>query len=265
MDPTTDLPSLLEDLEANIDDLTTTLTPLLPPTTISTTASTLPLLSKAKLHTLAAYAIESLLFSALLTSGADAKSHAVFPELARLKGYFAKIKGVEEQLLREAERETRSRVDVGAAQRFIRHGLSGNERFDEMRRERERGERERAVERARGVVNRTFEDEEGEETPRKRGRVDDDEEDEEDVEGDAHEEAASAVLPRKKRGRPSKKDRAATTAAAAEANDTPTRATRSSAAPKTRSEAFDALASGSPAKAQGKAKGKAKGKGGKGK
>ncbi|KAJ4332326.1 hypothetical protein N0V87_008501, partial [Didymella glomerata] len=61
---------------------------------------------------------------------------------------------------------------------------------------------------------------------------------------------------KKKRGRPSKKDKAAE---ATPQKDTPTRATRSSA-PKTRSEAFQALASESPAASKPKAKGKGKGK-----
>ncbi|KAF2797734.1 hypothetical protein K505DRAFT_322346 [Melanomma pulvis-pyrius CBS 109.77] len=137
MDITTDLPAQIEDLEANIDELDAALAPLLHKP-LPTTASTLPLLDKAKLHILSAYAIESLLFSSLLTAGQDAKSHAVFEELVRLKSYFRKIAAA------EAEPEPKARIDKEAAARFIKHGLSGNDRYDRERKERkERAEREK--------------------------------------------------------------------------------------------------------------------------
>jgi exosome complex protein LRP1 len=300
MDPQIDLPDLVEDLEVNIDELTTTLAPLLPPSTLSKTASSLPLLEKSKLHVLAAYAIESVLFSTLQASGADAKSHAIFAELARLKSYFSKIKDAEDHFKNLAEKEGRARLDVGAAQRFIKHGLSGNERYDEMRKERVAREKERALEKARALTTRKFDEEsegtkkrgagevEGEEgTPNKKRKeeiAEDEEEEEEEEAEEAEQEEADTSIPapkqrgrskkpqsatdeaeplttdlsietpqpaKKKRGRPSKKDKAA--------EATPTRATRSSA-PKTRSEAFQALASESPAASKPKAKGKGKGK-----
>ena len=333
MDPQTDLPDLVEDLEVNIDELASTLSPLLPPHTLSSSATSLPLLEKSKLHVLAAYAIESILFSTLQASGADAKSHAIFAELARLKTYFAKIKHAEEHFTRLAEKENRARLDVGAAQRFIKHGLSGNERYDEMRKERMAKEKERALEKARALTNKKFGDdeetpkkkrgaedvedgEEGEGTPAKKtkvaeGAVQDEDADEEvdapatapskkkerkakqasgvaDAVAEEQEDTGlsqpsasdeglvpasadttsvdTATPAKKKRGRPSKKDKAAAEAATPQKTDTPTRATRSSA-PKTRSEAFQALASGSPAseppsasKAKGKGKSKSKGK-----
>lgn len=317
MDPQTDLPDLVEDLEVNIDELTETLAPLLPPNTLSKTATSLPLLEKSKLYVLAAYAIESTLFSTLQASGADAKSHAIFTELARLKAYFGKIKDAEDHFTNLAAKENRARLDVGAAQRFIKHGLAGNERYDEMRKERMAREKERALEKARALTNKKFGDDEatpkkrsagGEEeegTPNKKARVDEsaaeegyaqeEEKEEEAVDtpaaapkkrgrkgkkteveveeaqeqpeaegtADAAEEAEAMELDtpapaKKKRGRPSKKDKAA--AEATPQKDTPTRATRSSA-PKTRSEAFQALASGSPASAtKTKAMGKGRGK-----
>lgn len=322
MDPQTDLPDLVEDLEVNIDELTATLGPLLPPNTLTKTALPLPLLEKSKLFVLAAYAIESTLFSTLQASGADARSHPIFNELARLKGYFSKIKDAEEFHKRAAEKEGRARLDVGAAQRFIKHGLSGNEKYDEMRKERTQKEKERALEKARKMTNRKFEggDEESvagegsrkrsvenddEETPNKKPRAasEEDEDEEkvdtpapapaskkrgrkgkkaevevEDTVGDAAADDTAAndaeteamdvdhvvdldvetpQPAKKKRGRPSKKDKAATEATPSK--DTPTRATRSSA-PKTRSEAFQELASGSPAGAIKRGKGKGKGK-----
>lgn len=132
MDPATDLPDLLEDLEVNIDELEALLNPLLSKP-LSTTASTLPLLDKAKLHILTTYAIESLLFSSLLVSGTNAKEHAIFGELSRLRSYFGKIQAAE-----EGGQGKRVGVDKEAAARFIRHGLAGNDRFDRERRERER-------------------------------------------------------------------------------------------------------------------------------
>lgn len=277
MDPQTDLPDLVEDLEVNIDELLSTLTPLLPPHSLSKTSQSLPLLEKAKLHTLLAYAIESTLFSALQLSGADAKAHPLFTELGRLKGYFAKIKDAEEFLKKQEEKDARARLDVGAAQRFIKHGLAGNERYDALRKERVEGEKARALEKARKLTNKKFEEEtpkkraaEDDDTPAKKVRVEDSESEGEDEEGEiAHEEDdeeetmdLDAPAPaKKKRGRPSKKDKAGAAAAGATPQkDTPTRATRSTA-PKTRSEAFQALASGSPAAAKGKGKGKGRGKG----
>ncbi|KAF1934426.1 uncharacterized protein M421DRAFT_120793 [Didymella exigua CBS 183.55] len=168
MDPQIDLPDLVEDLQVNIDELRSTLSPLLPPHTLAKTSGSLPVLEKAKLYVLFAYAIESLLFSTLQASGIDAKAHAIFPELARLKTYFGKIKAAEDFLADRAQKDARARLDVGAAQRFIRHGLGGNERYDEMRRARMAGEKERALLKARELVNRTFSDGEGDAT-KKRG------------------------------------------------------------------------------------------------
>jgi exosome complex protein LRP1 len=132
MDPVSDLPDRIEDFEVNIDELEALLSPLLTKP-LATTASTLPLLDKAKLHILTTYAIESLLFSSLLVSGVNAKEHPIFNELSRLRSYFKKIKDVEEGLV-----GPKARVDKEAAARFIKHGLSGNDRFDKERRERER-------------------------------------------------------------------------------------------------------------------------------
>jgi exosome complex protein LRP1 len=158
MDPQTDLPDLVEDLEVNIDELTTILAPLLT-TQLSTTASSLPLLDKAKLYVLAAYSIESLLYSSLQASGTNARDHAVFKELARLKAYFGKIKSIEDKL------------DVGAAARFIKHGLAGNDKYDLERAERQAKERARAHLKAR-LVNKKFNDEGEEAVPKKRDIAD---------------------------------------------------------------------------------------------
>ncbi|KAF1958628.1 hypothetical protein CC80DRAFT_468214, partial [Byssothecium circinans] len=139
MDPQIDLPDLTEDLEANIDDLETALQPLLS-TPLHTTTSTLPLLDKAKAQVLTAYAIESLLFSALQASGIPAKDHAIFAELARLKTYFAKIKTIG-----ATYEQPKTRLDVGAAARFIKAGLAGNDKLDEERLRQQMKERAKAA------------------------------------------------------------------------------------------------------------------------
>lgn len=59
-----DLLPLVEELGDNIDDLETALGPILQ-SSLSETASKLPLLEKAKLQVLVTYAIESILFCKL--------------------------------------------------------------------------------------------------------------------------------------------------------------------------------------------------------
>jgi exosome complex protein LRP1 len=283
MDPQTDLPDLVEDLEVNIDELTSTLSPLLS-TPLSTTATSLPLLDKAKLYVLAAYAIESLLFSTLQASGVDAKSHALFAELARLRTYFAKIKDIEERAPGGAW-EGRARVDKDAAARFIKHGLSGNERYDRERAERTAREKARAAEKARALVNRKFEEEsEGDAatttmktTPKKRGVDDDDEESNNDVDDDAADttpaakklrtapdgEAEGAALPKRTKGRSSGGNKGAGETPATDAGDAPTpaRSTRSAKALQVGgAEASPASAAAPKSKSKSKSKGKGKGK-----
>lgn len=67
MDPTaTDILSLLDQLDDEIDDLEDSLAPVLE-AGISDTVSKLPLLDKAKLYVLVTYAVESILFCKLLS------------------------------------------------------------------------------------------------------------------------------------------------------------------------------------------------------
>ncbi|KAF2674604.1 hypothetical protein BT63DRAFT_15455 [Microthyrium microscopicum] len=115
---TSTVQTALTTLTSDIDALTTALQPLLSEPTNSL-ASPLPLLDKAKLYTTSTYAIESLLFSALRLSGADAKAHPVFAELARVKAYFDKVKEAEHP-------EMKPRIDKEAAGRFVKAGLAGN-------------------------------------------------------------------------------------------------------------------------------------------
>ena len=66
--PSLDVPDigpLLDDLEENVDNLEVALQPLLEHA-LSDTASKLPVLDRAKLYTLTAYTIESILFCMLM-------------------------------------------------------------------------------------------------------------------------------------------------------------------------------------------------------
>jgi exosome complex protein LRP1 len=156
MDPQTDLPDLVEDLEVNIDELTTALEPLLA-TPLHTTASSLPLLDKAEFYCMSAYAVEAILFSVLKASGVDAAQHDVFNEIARLKQYNSKIKHIKDRAI-TGSAEGRARLDVGAAQRFIKHGLSGNDKYDLERQERMAREKARAHLKAQNI-NKKFDSE----------------------------------------------------------------------------------------------------------
>lgn len=122
-----DILPLIEDLWGDIDALSTALAPLLS-TSFSTISSKLPLLDKAKLHILTTYAIESVLFSSLRLSSVDAKQHPVFTELARVRQYFEKVKRAE-----EGPEKREQVLHKGAAGRFIKHALSGNEQYDKAR------------------------------------------------------------------------------------------------------------------------------------
>ncbi|EME38938.1 hypothetical protein DOTSEDRAFT_97097, partial [Dothistroma septosporum NZE10] len=128
----------LEDLVSNIDDLEQALQPLLQQA-LSASTSRLPLLDKAKLYILTTYALESILFSSVRLHGVSATTHPVYQELNRVKEYFSKIKNAEEIGAGGSARNVG--LDKGAAGRFIKHGLAGNEKYDQQRaemRERER-------------------------------------------------------------------------------------------------------------------------------
>ncbi|KAH6716286.1 Sas10/Utp3/C1D family-domain-containing protein [Leptodontidium sp. MPI-SDFR-AT-0119] len=129
--------SLLETLDDEIDDLEESLQPLLK-SALSETASKLPLLDKAKLYVLVTYAIESMLFSYLRLNGIKAREHPVFKELTRVKQYFDKIKAIETPV------ERNMAVDKAAAARFIKAGLSGNDKYDLARAEQIAKERAKA-------------------------------------------------------------------------------------------------------------------------
>ncbi|CAL8576189.1 hypothetical protein XPA_002080 [Xanthoria parietina] len=119
---TTNLLPLLEILDDDIDELEETLAPVTQHA-LGDAASKLPLLDKAQLYILVTYAIESILFSYLRLNGIDAREHAVFRELTRVKQYFQKVEDVEKM---GSRRENLS-LDKAAAGRIIKHALANNQ------------------------------------------------------------------------------------------------------------------------------------------
>ncbi|EPE08457.1 exosome-associated family protein [Ophiostoma piceae UAMH 11346] len=78
----------------------------------------LPLLDKAKLHVLASFALESSLYCSLGLAGVDARNHAVFRELQRVRQYMTKI-DTAEKTSTESQQPT-SCLDKAAAIRFVK-------------------------------------------------------------------------------------------------------------------------------------------------
>ncbi|KAL2209265.1 Sas10/Utp3/C1D family protein [Sarocladium strictum] len=128
----------LERLDDQIDDLEDTLEPLLK--NLEDLSSQLPLLDKAKLFSLTAYAIESMLFSSLRIEGSEAQNHAVYGELKRIQQYFAKIKAAEEPV---GQRSTT--VNQEAAARILKNDLSDNKALSSKLAEKIAEERAKAL------------------------------------------------------------------------------------------------------------------------
>ncbi|KAL6871307.1 hypothetical protein J3F83DRAFT_734971 [Trichoderma novae-zelandiae] len=136
-----DIPTIMPDVErlgSQLDSLEDALEPLLG--NLSEMASQLPLLERAKLFSLAAYAIESLLFSSLKIQGVEAQEHAVFAELKRIQQYFAKIKAVEEPV-----GQRKLVVNQEAATRILKADLSDNKPLSAKLAEKIAEERARAL------------------------------------------------------------------------------------------------------------------------
>lgn len=137
-----DVKELADDMSGSIDDLETALAPLLN-ASLSASTSKLPLLDKAKLYVVATYAIDSVLFSYLRLNGTKMQDHPVAQEIMRVRSYFNKIKEVE---MGPAQRS--ATLDKDAAARFIKHGLSGNDKYDQARQERQAAEKSSAKRKA---------------------------------------------------------------------------------------------------------------------
>ncbi|OAA60064.1 exosome-associated family protein [Cordyceps fumosorosea ARSEF 2679] len=128
----------LDKLDSQLDNLEEALAPLLG--NLDELSSQLPLLDKAKLFSLAAYSIESLLFSTLKLQGADAQNHPVYAELKRVQQYFGKIKAVEQPA---GERNTT--VNQEAAARVLKADLSDNKAIRDRLAEKIAEERAKAL------------------------------------------------------------------------------------------------------------------------
>jgi exosome complex protein LRP1 len=128
----------VEDLAADIDVVEKSMNKLinLVQEALAGNTSKIPLLDTAKLYVHIVYAIESILFSYMRLHGVQAKEHPIFQELTRVRGYFAKIKAAEELSLAEGNAPG-ARLDKDATERVIKHGLSGNARYDQARHARE--------------------------------------------------------------------------------------------------------------------------------
>ena len=134
---TIDLVPMIDLLDDSVDDLEEALEPLLK-CALSETAGKLPMLDRAQLYVLVAYAIESILFcmsagtKGLLKliiiayfrlNGVNSKDHPVFRELTRVKQYFEKIKAAESAGTKQAVK-----LNKAAAGRFIKHALASPSR-----------------------------------------------------------------------------------------------------------------------------------------
>lgn len=107
----------VEDLEDSLENLQELLEPLLN-SSLNAASRKLPLLDRAKLNVTVVYAIESLLFSYLRINGVDAKEHAVFKELSRVRSYFDKLKEADEK-----QKKPTLVLDKAATSRIIAHDL----------------------------------------------------------------------------------------------------------------------------------------------
>ncbi|KAK0729730.1 Sas10/Utp3/C1D family-domain-containing protein [Lasiosphaeris hirsuta] len=134
----TNITPRLEQLDVDLDQLEEALKPILGG--IGDVSSKLPLLDKAKLYVLVSYAIESLLFSSLRLNGVEAKNHAIFAELTRVKQYFDKIQKIETPV---AERE--NSLNTEAAIRFVRSNLGDEKEIKEKLTEQIAKERAKAA------------------------------------------------------------------------------------------------------------------------
>ncbi|KAK1783823.1 hypothetical protein QBC45DRAFT_447361 [Copromyces sp. CBS 386.78] len=115
-----DITPSLEQLNVDLDQLEAALKPVLGD--VGDVSSKLPLLDKAKLYVMVTYAIESMLFSSLRLNSVDAKEHAIFTELTRVRQYFEKIQKIE-----NPPEEREQTVNKEAAARFIRSDLADDE------------------------------------------------------------------------------------------------------------------------------------------
>ncbi|KAI5606936.1 nuclear nucleic acid-binding protein C1D, partial [Silurus asotus] len=73
-------------------------------------------LEQAKLDLMSAYALNSLFWMYLVTQGVNPKDHGIKQELERIRTYMNRIKEI-------TDKKKASRLDKGAASRFVRNAL----------------------------------------------------------------------------------------------------------------------------------------------
>ncbi|KAF9872248.1 exosome-associated family protein [Colletotrichum karsti] len=135
-----DITSELDKLENSIDSLEDALQPLI--SDLTEMSNELPLLDKAKMFALTAYAIESLLFSSLRLQNVDVKGHNVMTELKRVQQYFGKIKKVEEA---QTPAQRTMTVNTEAATRILKADLGDDKNLKKKLEEKLAEERAKAL------------------------------------------------------------------------------------------------------------------------
>lgn len=108
----------------HVDNLATqvpALQALLDPIVHGVVPASLSPLDQAQHYALLAYALDSVIFACLKSTGADTKEHPIMIELERIKAALARIKRVEEGG-EDKEEKRPARIDKEAAERIIAHG-----------------------------------------------------------------------------------------------------------------------------------------------
>lgn len=121
MEDVEDIKHLVENLEANIDEVETALKPLLnkdlsgPGVAAETPDPT----QQAQLYSLLAYILEGLLFSYLKAEGVNTGSHDIMKQLERVKLYMDKVSRLKDRPVSYPH----SKIDRQAAHNLVKHGI----------------------------------------------------------------------------------------------------------------------------------------------
>ncbi|KAF8506818.1 hypothetical protein F5888DRAFT_1645560 [Russula emetica] len=116
-DDTLKIKRRLSTLTSSLDDLETSLTPLLSQS-LPDLVIGLDTIQQAKLQVVIPYLVYDLVFVYLKTRGLDPKTHTVIAELDRVRQYFDKIKDAEDPAKRQLA------IDKAAATRFIKNAIA---------------------------------------------------------------------------------------------------------------------------------------------
>lgn len=108
----------VDNLAAQVPALQT----LLDPIVHGVVPASLSPLEQAQHYALLAYALDSVIFAYLKSTGADTKEHPIMIELERIKVALGRIKRVEAGGEDKEESQRQPRIDKAAAERIIAHG-----------------------------------------------------------------------------------------------------------------------------------------------